>query len=224
MDSNPLRNPRRRTLLQAAAAASSLGFAGSLRLNAEYQPFSDAQSSSVRYQPGLEGRLRVGADRLIGSSRLALGFTFSTFDNDQFTGLATGSGHYSPGNRLIGEASFTSPVGSGSLTTYAWDYYRTAGDNGLNPSNNENILTFGVSGAWPLSRGIGLEPVAEARFWSPETGSGQLYGVGTAVRFSISPRLAFTPGGKIDLGSIKTTGTSYSLSGWGFSGLLRYNF
>ena len=110
-------------------AAGTSEFAGSLRLNAEYQPFSDAASTSVRYQPGLEGRLRVGADRLIGSSRLALGFTFSTFDNDQFTGLATGTGHYSPGNRLIGEASFTSPAGSGSLTTYAWDYYRTAGDN-----------------------------------------------------------------------------------------------
>ena len=64
---------------------------------------------------------------------------------------------------------------------------------GLNPSNNENILTFGLSGGWPLSRRIGLEPVAEARFWSPETGSGQLYGVGAAVRFSISPRLGLRP-------------------------------
>jgi hypothetical protein len=207
------------------AGSWNLGLAGSLRLNAEYQPFSDAQSSSIRYKPGPEGRVRAGADRLVGSSRLALGFTFSTFNDDQFTGLATGSGQYNPGNRLIGEASVTSPVGSGSISAYAWDFYRSAGANsGLSTSNKENIFTAGLSGAWPLSPKIRLEPVAEARFWSPDSGSGQLYGVGTAIRFSLSPRLAFAPGGRIDFGSINTTGTDYSLTGWGFSGLLRYNF
>jgi len=207
------------------AGSWNLGLAGSLRVNAEYQPFSDAASSAVRYKPGLEGRLRAGADRLIGSSRLAFGFTFSTFNNDQFSGLATGSGQYNPGNRLIGEASLTSPVGSGSISAYAWDFYRTAGNNsGLNSSNKENIFTFGLAGAWPLAARIGLEPVAEARIWSPESGSGQLYGFGTAIRFSLSPQLAFAPGGRLDFGSIKTAGTSYSVNGWGFSGLLRYNF
>jgi hypothetical protein len=91
------------------AGSWNVGVAGSLRLNSEYQPFSDPGSTSVRYQPGLEGRIRAGADRLIGSSRLVLGLTFSTFDNDQFTGLAAGSGRYSPGSRLIGEVNLTSP-------------------------------------------------------------------------------------------------------------------
>jgi hypothetical protein len=203
----------------------NVGVAGSLRLNSEYQPFSDPGSTSVRYQPGLEGRIRAGADRLVGSSRLALGLTFSSFDNDQFTGLATGSGRYSPGNRLIGEANLTSPVGSGSVTAYAWDFYRTAGDNSaVTTSNQENIFTLGLSGGWPLGRSVQLQPLAEARFWSPNDGSGQLYGAGAALHFTLSPRLMFAPGGRFDFGSIKQLGTSYSLNGWGFSGLLRYNF
>ena len=207
------------------AGSWNVGVAGSLRLNSEYQPFSDPGSTSVRYQPGLEGRIRAGADRLIGSSRLALGLTFSTFDNDQFTGLAAGSGRYSPGNRLIGEVNLTSPAGSGSITAYAWDFYRTAGDNStVTTSNKENVLTFGVSGGWPLGRTVQLQPLAEARFWSPDEGSGQLYGAGAALRFTLSPRLVFAPGGRFDFGSIEQLGTSYSLTGWGFSGLLRYNF
>jgi hypothetical protein len=207
------------------AGSWNIGVAGSLRLNSEYKPFSDPGSTSVRYQPGIEGRIRAGADRLIGSSRLALGLTFSTFDNDQFTGLATGSGQYSPGNRLIGEANLTTPAGSGSITVYAWDFYRTAGENStLTTSNKENVLTLGLSGGWPIARKISLEPLAEARFWSPDQGSGQLYGAGTALRFSLSPQVAFVPGGRFDFGSIKQGGKSYSLTGWGFSGLLRYNF
>lgn len=207
------------------AGSWNLGLAGSVRVNAEYQPFSGSGANSVRYKPGVEGRVRAGVDRLVGSSRLAFGLTFSTFNNDQFTGLATGSGQYNPGSRLIGEASFTAPAGSGSLSAYTWDYYRTAGNNsGLNSSNKENIFTFGLSGAWPLTPTIGLEPVAEARFWSPESGSGQLYGFGTALRFRLSPQVAFAPGGRFDIGSIKAAGTSYSINGWGFSGLIRYNF
>jgi hypothetical protein len=77
--------------------------------------------------------------------------------------------------------NLTSPAGSGSITAYAWDFYRTAGDNSaVTTSNKENVLTFGLSGGWPLGRTVQLQPLAEARFWSPDEGSGQLYGAGAA--------------------------------------------
>jgi hypothetical protein len=206
----------------------NFGFGASVRYNGRYQPFSDAASSGIEYKPGIEGRFRVGADHLIGSSRLQLGATFSSFTNDDFQGLSSGPGNYNPGNRIIGEASVTSPVANGSLSVYTWDYYRTAGDNsGSTASNKENILTAGLSGSWPFSAKLQFEPMAEAKFWSPDGGDGQLYGFGAAIRFLVSSRMTFAPGGRLDFGSLQTAQTgskTYSLSSWGFSALARYNF
>ncbi len=201
----------------------NVGAATSLRVNAEYEPFS---GDSIRYQPGLEGRLRFGLDRLVGSSRLMFGFTFSTFGDDEFAGLQSGtSGVYRPGNRYVGELSFTVPMGRGSLTGYAWDFYRAkAGDASL-PSNRENVLTLGLVGDFALARWIGVEPVVEGRFWSPEGGTGSMYGIGTALRIDLSPRLAFAPSGRFDAGSLETAGGPHlDLTGWATSALLRYSF
>lgn len=205
----------------------NLGLAGSLRVNAAYKPFSDASSSSIEYKPGVETRLRVGADRLVGQSRLAFGFTFSTFGDDHFTGTGTSAGAYNPGNRFITEANFTTPAGSGLISLYAWDYYRSSSgsNSGLAASNKENIITGGISGAFPVAAKIRIEPLAEARFWSPDGGSGSLFGAGAAVRFEVTPQLSFAPGGRFDLGSIEVPGaSSSSLTGWGLTGLLRYTF
>lgn len=205
----------------------NLGLAGSLRVNAAYKPFTDASSSSVKYKPGVETRLRVGADRLVGQSRLAFGFTFSTFGDDRFTGAGTGTGAYNPGNRFITEANFTTPAGSGLVSVYAWDYYRSSSgkNSGLAASNRENIITGGVSGAFPVASKIRIEPLAEARFWSPDGGSGSLFGAGAAVRFEVTPQLSFAPGGRFDFGHIEVPGSSSaSLTGWGLTGLLRYTF
>jgi hypothetical protein len=207
------------------AGGWNLGLAGSARVNGKYQPFSDPSSSALRYQPGVEGRIRGGADRIIGSSRLTLGVTLSTFSNDEFSG-GISNGSYNPGTRLIGEASFTSAAGTGLISGYVWDYYRSAGGRSgpVATSNKENVFTVGASGGWPISRAIRLEPLAEARFWSPDQGSGQLYGAGVSLRCQLSPRAAFIPGGRLDFGSVKPISQSYSLTGWGFSALFRYNF
>jgi len=58
------------------AGAWNLGVSGSLRYLSSYTPFSD---DTVSYTPGWEGRVRAGADRLLGArSRLLLGLTLST--------------------------------------------------------------------------------------------------------------------------------------------------
>jgi len=217
--------------LAAATTAGSwnLGLAGSVRISGKYNPFSD--NSAVSYKPGLETRLRAGADRLLGSSRLSFGFTFSTFSNDQLRGGGFGgNGVYDPGNRFLVDASLLAPAGSGTISFYAWDYFRTASNSSGSASNRENVLTLGSSGDFPLGARLSLQPLAEARIWSPKTGSGLLVGGGTALRIQVSPRIAFVPGVRLDVGTIKGTDPvssalkSHSITGWDASALIRVGF
>jgi len=208
-----------------AAGGWNLGAAASVRVSSEYQPFTDAGNTSVRYQPGVESRFRIGADRLVGSSRLTLGLAFSTFGNDEFSGLSGGgggTGESSPGNRFLAQAALLAPVGSGLINFYAWNFYRSA-TSGL--SNRENIFTLGGSGSFRLGERMALEPLLEGRVWSPEDGSGFLVGGGTALRLDLTDRFTFLPGGRFDVGRIEgATGDEITLTGWGASALLRYTF
>lgn len=199
----------------------NVGIAGSLRLSGEYEPFSD---DAAKYSPGTEGRVKVGADRAMGSTRLSMGFTFSTFGNDEFKNLGGGSGQYQPGNRYIGEIALAFLAGSGSVTGYAWDYYRNkAGGTGA-ASNKENILSVGANGSWPLGTNIRLEPLVEARFWSPEQGSGTMFGLGTALQIPVGGKFTLSPAGRFDFGTTEfTDGSKHNLTGWGFSALIRYD-
>lgn len=214
------------------AAATSLGdwnvgISGSLRYTGEYKPFNDGSDPDLKYQPGLEGRVRLGVDRLVGKGRFTIGGTFSTFSNDELTPGTGSSGTYSPGNRFIVDASLVAPAGSGTVSFYAWNYHRarSSSSNGV-IGGKENILTGGVAGAFPLGAKLSLEPMVEARLWSPETGKGSLYGAGTGLRIQLSPALAFVPSGRVDAGSIRLTdsGSSSSIFAWDASAMLRYTF
>jgi hypothetical protein len=203
----------------------NIGLAGSVRVSANYHPFT---GDTLTYRPGAEVRLRLGVDRLLGSSRFNLGFTYSTFGDDKFTQLSTGTGTgaYSPGGRLIGEASVTAPVGSSTVTGYLWDYFRGSSD-ASNPAtdNRENILALGATGNVPLGGGVTLLPVLETRFWSPKLfDPAYLVGAGAAVRFNVAPRLSFAPGARFDLGAGKSAGAYRRITGWGMTGLFRYDF
>ena len=201
----------------------NVGIAGSVRMSGEYEPFSDVDT---KYSPGTEARIKLGLDRLIGSSRLNVGFTFSTFGNDDFQGLSSGgSGQYQPGNRFIGEVALAFLAGNGSITGYIWDYYRAAAEGS---SNQENILTLGASGSWPVGSNMRLEPLIESKFWSPEGGNGRLFGAGAGLRIPLGERFTVSPAGRFDFGSTKFLpppvgdGLDHNITGWGFSVLLRY--
>ncbi|MGE0351878.1 MAG: hypothetical protein AB7I33_09455 [Gemmatimonadales bacterium] len=199
--------------------AWNVGLAGSVRLNNEFTPFSD---DSLKYTPGTEGRVKLGVDRLIGSSRLQIGFTWSTFGNDAFTNLGGGSGSYQAGDRLIGEATLTFLAGSGTLSAFVWNYYRSKAD-GASTSNQENIFSGGLSGHWPLGRRVRLIPVIEGRLWSPDQGNGRMFGAGASVEVPVGDRFVFSPGARFDLGRLEfQDGTDHNLTGWGLSALLRY--
>ncbi len=199
----------------------NVGIAGSLRMSGTYQPFND---DVAKYSPGTEGRMKIGVDRLIGSSRLSMGFTYSTFGNDEFKNLGGGSGQYQPGNRYIGELAVSMLAGSGSVTGYVWNYYRNkAGGSGA-AANKENILSLGATGSWPLGSRMRLEPLLETRFWSPDQGSGKMVGMGSSLQVPLGGAFTLSPAARFDIGSVEfTDGSKHHLSGWGVSALLRYD-
>jgi hypothetical protein len=199
----------------------NIGLAGSLRMSGEYQPFSDVDT--LDYSPGTEARFKLGVDRAMGSSRLQAGFTFSTFGNDDFTSSGTSTGSYQPGNRYIGELSLSFLSGSGTITGFMWDFFRQeAGGSG--PANQENIFSLGASGSWPLGKSMRLEPLVEARFWSPDDGSGRLFGGGAALRIPLGGRMTLSPMARFDFGQmVDTQGDEHNVTGWGASALLRYD-
>jgi len=203
------------------AGSWNLGLAAGARMSGEYEPYA---GTDVTYQPGLEGRLRLGADRLVGSSRLSFGLTLSDFGTDEFT-----NGSYRPGNRLVGEATLLAPLGGSTLTAYVWDYYRGNSDDDSNTlgdyGNAENLLDAGVTATSPLSRSLSLLSLVEVRSWAPDGGSGFLAGAGLGLRLTTGEHVSLSAGGRLDTGSIASpSGADYDLTGWGATGFLRYEW
>ena len=203
------------------AGTWNLGLSAGARVSGEYEPYA---GTDVSYQPGVEGRLRLGADRLVGSSRLSFGFTVSDFGTDEFT-----NGSYRPGNRLVGEATLIAPLGASTLTAYVWDYYRTNSNDDSNTlgdyGNAENLLDAGVSANSPLTRSLSLLSLVEVRSWAPDGGDGFLAGAGLGLRVATGDHFSLSAGGRLDTGSITSpSGTDYDLSGWGATVFVRYEW
>lgn len=204
----------------------SVGAAGSIRLNGQFTPYVDSAGPIV-YKPGVEARIRGGADGLVGSSRLSFGLTFSTFGDDQ-VGLSGGTsrGQYRPGPRWLAEGALIAPVGKATLNLSAWDFYRGSGDTtGASLGNHENLVGGDLMLSVPLSPGLALEPVVAGRASKPQTGSGRMIGLGTGLRIRLADNATFTPLARYDTGSISDgTGARNSLHGWYASALLRTSF
>jgi hypothetical protein len=205
--------------------AWNVGVSSSLRYLATYQPFAN---DTLSYKPGLEGRIRAGADRLIGqASRLLVGLTVSTFSTDTYSG-SSGllGGWYSPGTRVIGELGFVRVVGRSTVSFSAWDYYRPAGltNAGSNPDTKENVLNGELRVTYPVSPRVQLEPMVAFRQWSPaDYRGGRLKSGGVLARAALTDRLSTTIAGRYDGGWILARGHGFAfLQGYGASVFLRY--
>jgi len=204
----------------------SVGLAGSLRLNSEFTPYVDS-TGPISYKPGVEARVRGGADRLVGSSRLSFGLTYSTFGDDQ-VGLSGGAGRgqYRPGPRWLAEAGLIAPVGGGTLNLSAWNYHRAAGDTtGASAGNRENLVGGDLMLSLPLSPGLALEPVVAGRVSNPQAGNGKMIGFGTGLRARLAQNATLTPLARYDTGTLSDgSGVRTNLHGWYASALLRVAF
>jgi len=208
--------------------AWGIGFSGSFRWNAEYQPYT-GDLSDINYEPGFEGRLRVGADRSVGQARLRLGLTWSTFGDDIYSGAGVGAAaNYAPGNRFVAEAGYAFPGLGGTVSAYMWDYYRESGlSEGSTSDNGENILTGGLTARLPLGSKTTFEPALEGRTWSFNAGDGggQVFAVAAGLRNRLTEKITLVPSLRGEFGSLNLVGGgSSSLTGIGGSVLLRYGF
>jgi len=216
----------------------ALGVAGSYRLNGDFTPFADTTNCPVNngkagcgYKAGGEFRVRVGADRLVGQSRFSVGFTYSSFGEDDFGS----SPIFQSGKRYIGQGSWTFPVGNVGLQLYAWDLYRSAGSQIIDTTvivlQKRNVLAFGVAGSVQMGRNV-LRPQIEYRIHTlgnPSlTSAGKLLSLGLQYQLSVGERFAVLPSARFDTGSENAldgngnpTSVSASFTGWSAALMLR---
>ena len=204
-----------------------VGLAGSFRWSDKYSPYTGSLSS-LSYEPGLEGKVRLGADRDLGQGRIRVGLTYSTFGDDTY-GAGTGADtKYSPGNRFIAEGAYSWPGLGGTLSAYVWNYHRSAGSaDTVNVSNGENILSAGLVARRPMGTNATFEPAIEGRFWSYNKGAGggKVVALVAGMRRRLNDQLSVVPSVRAEFGTLDLVGgTSANLTGFGASVFLRYGF
>lgn len=208
----------------------ALGLAGSYRASGSFTPISDTGAAGASYKAGGEFRLRLGADRIMGQSRISLGVTFSSFGEDEFGN----SPLFQSGKRFIPQASWSFPVGNVGLALYAWDLYRGAGSVVVNGTSTEkrNVLALGALASFQMGRSV-MRPQIEYRSFS--TGlcqgavttsfcsGGTLGSLGVRFQFPVGDRWALLPLARLDLGNVvnPNTGQSVSFTGWDLGVTLR---
>jgi hypothetical protein len=217
--------------LAVPVAGWAVGVAGSYRANASFTPLADTTACPVSagkaecdYKPGGEFRLRLGVDRIVGQSRIALGFTFSTFGDDAFGS----SPIYQSGKRYITQGSWSFPVGNVGLVVYAWDLYRAAGSIPVSGASTDkrNVLTFGTMASLQMGRSI-LRPQIEYRRHSLGAGSlsnaGYLLSLGVRYQLPVGGRFTALPSLRFDTGNIvdQTGGQSVGYTGFHLGVTLR---
>lgn len=200
----------------------SLGLAGSVRMSREFTPYADL-NGPITYKPGMEGRIRAGADGLIGQSRLSLGLTFSTFGDDQFGQGGALRGAYRPGSRWVTEATLVAPVGASTLTLAGWGFHRSAGDTtGASARNKERLAGAEVVVTIPVATWLDLEPQVMTRLSFPDQGHAHFWGGGTGFRIRIADAVSLAPTIRYDVGAIDDdAGHRVDLRGLYFSAFLR---
>lgn len=139
----------------------NVGLGLSMRHAAQYDPFDAGGGAALHYQPGNEYRVRGGIDHSLGTGRVSVGLTYSTFGNDNLGGSI-----YNTGNRWLTQASLNNTVGIGELTLSAWNLFREAGtladSSYLGHEDIANaMLSYGVRVGTTI-----IEPNVEGRFWS----------------------------------------------------------
>lgn len=138
----------------------SVGFGASLRHSASFDPYDATGGPVLRYQPGNEYRVRVGADRPIGTGRFTIGLTYSTFGNDNLAGSI-----YNTGNRWITQFGYDNTLRAGQLTLVGWNLFRAAGtlaDSSYSP--HEDVANVQLSYGITVGSAI-IEPNIEGRTW-----------------------------------------------------------
>ena len=187
----------------------NLGFGGSLRQSASYEPFEASAGGRPRFQPGNEYRARLGLDHAFGTGRFAFGFTFSKFGNDEID-----KSIYNTGDRYIAQAGFNNTIGAANAVVSAWDLYRRAGTiftgERTGPENISNLL---VALGFRAMRGV-IQPSVELRNWTQENLSTSMLGT-FGLRYSVDAGgFAITPSAGYAVGRFAAIDGTADLGGF----------
>ena len=187
----------------------NLGFGGSLRQSAAYEPVIGSGGARPRFQPGNEYRARFGIDHPFGTGRFAIGLTYSKFGNDDIGGSI-----YNTGDRYVTQVGFNNSFGIASVLVNAWDLYRRQGTiftgERTGPENIANIL---VGIGFATLSGV-LEPSVEFRNWSQESLSVSTLGT-LGLRYTVQTGgLGITPSAGYTVGRLAAVGGDANLSGF----------
>lgn len=190
----------------------NVGLGGSARVGSQFDAYTSATDTgaALTFTPANEYRARFGVDRYVGSGRLALGLTFSTFGKDELANTS-----YKTGARYIGQGSYSVPVGSNELYLSGWALLRQKGEQYGGVAPGETVLNASAGlgmhfGSWYV------EPNVEARNWQIDgVKAGLLANGGVRVRmnagaFTIMPSATYQVGNLYDLAD----GTPTDLNGW----------
>src|SRR6185437_6644381 len=85
-----------------------------------------------------EYRARLGLDRAVGTGRVTVGVTYSSFGDDELGGSL-----YNTGNRLLSQVAFDNTLGVGRLTLAGWDLYRASGTIADITTSGQSNLALG---------------------------------------------------------------------------------
>jgi hypothetical protein len=203
----------------------ALGAAGSYRVNGNFTPLAPLpDSAAVPYKAGGEFRVRVGADHIVGQSRISLGVTVSTFGEDDYGG----SPAFQSGTRFITQGSWSFPIGNAGMAVYAWDLYRAAGSEPITgtATQKRNVVTVGVAGSFQTGASV-LRPMVEFRNQSLGAGTmsaaGRMFSLGARYQLPLGESLMLVPLARFDAGSVvnQVTSQSVSFTGWDVGVTLR---
>lgn len=205
------------------AVAKSLGawnfaVAGSFRRSTEFAAFSVA-SRDYRFTPADEYRVRVGADREIGTARLSIGVAYSAFGED-----FADSTSYSTGDRVIANGALQFALGSTDVILSGWNLYRLEGQQVGGDAPAENVSNANLTLGWSLGNVL-VQPNIEGRFWQVAGArAGQLANAGIRFRFQAGP-LSFYPSAGYSLGKLYSIsdGSATDVSGYRGALTIRIN-
>ena len=175
-----------------------------------YQAVTNTGLASLRFTPADEVRARLGADRLIGDGRLAIGVTYSSFGKDVLDNTS-----YATGDRYIGQASLALPVNGADLYVSSWALYRAKGQQLGGVSNPETVLDGAVSLGFHQGDLL-IEPTLEGRNWTVDgIKAGLLGNVGVRLRWS-SGAVMVMPTVTYQMGKLYDTGDGSSVNATGY--------
>jgi hypothetical protein len=188
----------------------NLGFGASLRHSSEYEPgFRNSSGASLKFQPGVEYRARIGADHPFGTGRVSLGFTFSKFGDDQ-----ADTSVYNTGDRYIAQLGVSNSIRRVDYIVSLWNLFRAGGTLiDQSPAARDNItnamLALGIR-----SGPVVVEPSVESRFWMRQGESMSVLGT-AGLRFTVNRgNWAIIPGAAYSVGNLAVATESAAITGY----------